>query len=196
MKVVGAEVVAQQKITNFIAKGYDPRIFDNLKRRNYAKNAAHAFADGNRSRSGGYLLDIIEKDIEGALPTFERHLEELKGQFYVSKKSQDALREDLEAMAIWLACAEYLHKLRGRDEEDNEILKLRLRGSVRNAARALGLAEQSCTLVSWYGPLFGDLVGWLEMRQKRKPYTVSRIFKFLDVLNLRPFELRCGIWCR
>lgn len=165
-KVVGASVVAQQNITNFIAKGYDPRSFDYSKRRNYASCAAHAFADGNRSRPGGYLLRIIEMDIEVTLPAFKRHLEQLKRKSNDRKTSRDTLRGDLKAIAIWIACVEYLDKLRGRDEVDVETLKRRVREPVRKIARELDLAETSDTLVLRYAQLVEDMAGWLDKRRK------------------------------
>jgi hypothetical protein len=111
---------------------------------------------------------MIEKGIEGTLPSLKRHLAQLKGQSNDSKEIRDTLREDLEAIAIWIACVEYLGKLRGRDKQDVEILKVQLREPARVAAEALSLAEQTDTLVSWYGELVEDMARWLERRKSRK----------------------------
>jgi hypothetical protein len=110
-------------------------------------------------------LSIIEEDIEGAFPAFERHLEQVRWQ---SNGIRDTLREDVEAIAIWIACMEHLGKLPRRDKEGVEWFKIRLREHVRIAARALRLAEQSDTLVLSYGELVEDMARWLERSKKQK----------------------------
>ncbi len=68
---------------------------------------------------------------------------------------------------------ECLGKLRVQDEVEVKWHIPRLHEAVRVAARALGLAEQSDTLVLSYGELVQDVARWLERRKKQNAVSGS-----------------------